>query len=296
MDYTDAVQKAILFIHQKYNEPITVADISAHVYFSPSYFSTVFRTLTGFTVKDYLLRYRLYMTARALRDTQKHMFTIAFENGFTTQQAFTKSFTQMYEISPARFRQTKPRISKFPPRNLLTRKDSAMELHKIFENVRYMKKDAFFVAGIETDIHYNSPDGTSSIGGLYGRWFGEKCMEHIPNQIHDNVQYGITHESTIYDTAKYMIAVEVSTLDNLPPGYIGRKFEAFEYAVFDCTLDDVTSGKFWNYFYKTFLKEHNLSQPGILTTMRGYTLTYSPNIEVYGKTFQIYAPIIRNEG
>ena len=294
MDYVDVVQNAISFIHQKYNENITVADIAEQVYFSTSYFSTVFRTITGYTVKDYLLRYRLYMTARALRDTRKRMFTIAAENGFATPQAFTKSFTQMYDISPAQFRQTKPRISKFPPKNLLPEKNKSAEFHKIFENVRYIKKDAFWAAGIETDINYNSPEGTSSISGLYGRWFGENCMAQIPDQVHDKVQYGITHETTIYDTAKYMIAVKVSTLDNLPPGYIGRRFEAFEYAVFDCTLDDVTSGKFWSYFYTTFLKEHNLSQPGILTTNCGYTLTYSPNIEVYGKTFQIYAPIIRN--
>lgn len=92
-----------------------------------------------------------------------------------------------------------------------------------------------------------------------------------------------------------MIAVEVSTLDNLPVGYLGRKFEACEYAVFDCTLDDVTSGRFWHHFYTVFLKETNLSQPEAITTIRGNTFpSRHPYFEVYGKTFQIYAPIIKN--
>lgn len=152
MDYIKAVQETISFIHIKYKESITIADIAANVYFSPSYFASIFRTITGYTIKDYLLRYRLYMTARELRDTNKQMFTIAIENGFATQQAFTKSFTQMYEIAPSRFRETKPRISKFPPKNIIKTKEMSEEFHKIFENVRYIKKDAFFVAGIETVI------------------------------------------------------------------------------------------------------------------------------------------------
>lgn len=298
VDYIEVVSKAISYIHEKYNENITVADIAGHVHFSPSYFSTVFRTLTGYTVKDYLLRYRLYMTARQLRDTRKQMFSIAVENGFSTQQAFTKSFTQMYDIAPSRFREIKPRIGKFPPKNLLADKsrDTTAEFLKIFENVRYVKKDAFFAVGLETDINYYSPDGTQSIGWLYARWFNENPMASIPDQIYGGTHYGITHDESIYDTAKYMIAVEVSTLDNLLPGYIARRFEACEYAVFSCSLDDVQSGKFWNYFSAVFLKEQGLSQPDIVTTKRGNVHSRYPKLEVYGcpSDMQIYAPVLKN--
>jgi predicted transcriptional regulator YdeE len=41
-----------------YDEPITITDISAQAYLSPSYFSSLFRIFTGFTVKNYLNRYR----------------------------------------------------------------------------------------------------------------------------------------------------------------------------------------------------------------------------------------------
>ena len=299
MDYINVVKNAAAFIHEKYSENITVADIAAHVYFSPSYFSAVFRKLTGYTVKDYLLRYRLYMTARELRDTNKQMFTIAAQNGFATQQAYTKSFTQMYGIAPARFRQTKPRISKFPPKNLLAdlNRDITADLRRIFENVRFVKKDAFFVAGIETDINYYSSDGTKSIEWLWARWFADKPTEIITGQIFDDLIYGITHDESIYDTAKYMIGLEVSTLENIPPGYMGRRFEACEYAVFDCTLDDITSGGFWNYFHTVFLREQGLTQPGAVNQASGSRYSHYPNIEVYHgcpSDMQIYAPVIKN--
>jgi predicted transcriptional regulator YdeE len=123
-------------------------------------------------------------------------------------------------------------------------------------------------------------------------------MASIPDQIYSGVHYGITHDESIYDTAKYMIAVEVSSLDNLPPGYVGRRFEPCEYAAFNCSLDDVTSGKFWNYFNTVFLKEQGLSQPDVVTTKRGNVHSRYPKFEVYENcppAIQIYAPILKNQ-
>lgn len=301
MDYAEAVREAISFMHHKYSENITVADISGHVYLSPSYFSTVFRTLTGYTMKEYLLRYRLYRTALELKNTKKRIIAITFESGFCSQQAFTKSFTQVYGIAPARFRRTNPQIDPFPPKKLFRKGAMSMDLHKVFEKVHFVKKDAFFVVGIETDIHYNSANGTESIKGLYERWYSERRFIQIPDQVNDNLVYGMTCDETENDTAKYMVAVEVSTLVNLPTGFVGRKFEACEYAVFDCTLEDEISGRFFQYFFKIFLKEHGLGQPDAVTTKRGNTYSRYPLFEVYDENFvdksshiQIFAPILRN--
>ncbi len=63
MDYTEVVCEAMDFMHNKYDENILVSNISKQIYLSLSYFTYVFRTITGFTVKDYLNRYRLYRAA-----------------------------------------------------------------------------------------------------------------------------------------------------------------------------------------------------------------------------------------
>ena len=69
VDYPDAIREATLFIHRQYGENILVADISYHVYFSSSYFAKVFRTLTGYTVKEYINCYRLYRAAMNLKQS-----------------------------------------------------------------------------------------------------------------------------------------------------------------------------------------------------------------------------------
>lgn len=302
LDYTDIVKKSIEYIQCQYSKPITVSDVASHVYLSSSHLSTVFRTLTSYTMKDYILRYRLYQTALELKRTDKRIIEITYENGFGSQQALTKSFSQLYGISPARFRQLNPDIKPFPLNleNLLMERGISMELKKVFEKVQFVKKDSFLVVGIETDINYHTSEGTHSIGDLYKQWGNENLIEKIPDQVHDHLCYGMTHSETEDDTAKYIVAVEVSTLENIPTGLIGRRFDTTEYAVFDCTLEDETSGNFFQYFFKTFLKENNLSLPDEVFTKNGNTYSRYPLFEVYDKHFknetdaiQIYAPIIR---
>jgi len=282
-----------------YAEPINVADIAAAVYLSPSYFSFIFRTITGYTVKNYLSRYRLYRAAQALFDSKMQLVEIAYVSGFSSQQAFTRSFSQMYGIAPAQFRLQCPPIGPFPPENLWSLRRPSMELMQCFDNVQFMHKDAFFVAGLEVDIHYHSGDGTAPIGGLWEMWSSENYAKLIPDQVSQGVVYGMTHSETTDNRAKYFVGVEVNTLDNLPAGLVGRKFEASEYAVFDTTLEIIFTGKFWRTFYADWLpkseyaiqEDHN----DLLNAFRKY-----PAIEVYGKDWkdeqsamQAYAPVVK---
>ena len=57
MDYEKVVCDAAEYIHTHHGDEISVADVARHVHLSPSYCATVFRTLTGYTVQEYLSRY-----------------------------------------------------------------------------------------------------------------------------------------------------------------------------------------------------------------------------------------------
>lgn len=298
MDYLNTIFEATQFIHRKYDENILVGDIAEYVYLSPSYFSNVFRIMTGYTVKEYVNQYRLYQAAKALKETDKRIICIAFESGFSSQQSLTKKFVQQYKIPPAQFRRTNPLINPFPPQNLFMERGITMDLKQSFESVQFVTKESFLVVGIETDINYNI--GTNNIGNLYDRWNSENLVELIPDQVNSPVVYGMTLESGEDDTAKYMIGVEVSTLDNLPSGLIARRFDTCEYAVFDTILDIETSGEFWKYFYKTWLYEQGLEQPQAVYTKNNYVYSKLPSFEVYDANFKdgtsmikIYSPILR---
>jgi len=297
LDIKQLVYEITLYIHENYSEPISVIDISAQALLSPSYFSTVFRIFTGYTVKNYVNRYRLYRAAMDLIKTNKHIIQIAFESGFFSQQSFTKSFSLTYRISPAQFRLLKPSFEVFPPDNLW--KESFMELMDCFKNVSFIKKEAFFVVGVEIDIHYNDENGTSGIGGLWDLWTKEKLLEMIPDKSNETV-YGITHSETADGKAKYGVYAEVNSLMKLPMGMVGRKFEASEFAVFNTTLEIIWTGQFWKTFYVKWLPESGYKLPDEQLPREFATFNKYPAIEVYNKDhkdekslLQIFAPVVR---
>jgi AraC family transcriptional regulator len=299
LDIKQLVYEITLYIHDNYSEPISVIDISDQALLSPSYFSTVFRVFTGYTVKNYVNRYRLYRAAMDLVKTNKHIIQIAFESGFLSQQSFTKSFSSTYGISPAQFRLLKPSFEPFPPENLWKESLPSMELMDCFKNVRFIKKEAFFVVGVEVDINYNNKNGTSGIGGLWDLWTKEKLLEMIPDKSNEST-YGITHSETVDGKAKYGVYAEVSSLAKLPTGMIGRKFDASEFAVFDTTLEIIWTGQFWKMFYVKWLPESGCKLPDEQLPREFATFYKYPAIEVYNKDhkdekslLQIFPPVLR---
>ena len=175
-----------------------------------------------------------------------------------------------------------------------------MELMQCFENVRFMHKDAFYVVGLECDIHYNSDEGTAPIGGLWDAWKKMNMAQLIPNQVSLGTIYGITHSETAENTAKYMVCVEVDTLENLPAGFVARMFEASERAVFDTTLAIIWTGDFWRTFYANWLPNSGYALHDSQTKESFPTFNKHPDIEVYPKDWkdeqsimQVYAPVVK---
>ena len=301
MDIKQSIYDSTLFIHSMYAEPVTVADIAAGAFLSPSYFSFMFRTFTGYTVKNYLNRYRLYRGALDLRDSNKRLVEIAYSCGFSSQQAFTRSFSQMYGLAPAQFRLLRPDIEPFPPGKLWSEwKEPSMELMDCFKDVQFVYKGAFYVVGLETDIHYNTEDGTSPIGDVWAAWKAENIGEIIPDQVRPGTCYGLTHSETADNKAKYMVGVEVSSLENLPAGLVARKFEACGRAVFNVTLKILWTGEFWRAFYTKWLPDSGYALPDSQMRETYPTFNKHPDLEVYPKgfegedsIFQIYAPVVK---
>jgi len=299
MEIKQLVYDSALYMHDNYGKQITVADVSAQAYLSPSYFSTLFRVFTGYTVKNYLSRYRLYRAALELTESDSRIVEIAFNSGFLSQQSLTKSFTQTYGVAPAQFRLLKPDIKPFPPQNIWKEGLLSMELMDCFKNVRFIKKDAFYVAGLEVDINYNDENGTSPIGSAWDLWKSNDYA--IPKSIPDVVgtaAYGMTHSENAEGTAKHNVCVEVSSLANLPVGLVGRRFEASDYAVFKITLDILWSGEFWRTFYAKWLPESGYALKDEQVRKGRPTFNRYPDIEVYDKDFAdgfmyIYAPVVK---
>ena len=100
----EALQRAIRYVLQHINCPITAAEVADHVGFSRSYFSTYFKEQLGFTLSAFILRCKLEEGKHLLQFTDKPLSIISNYLCFSSQSHFQTAFKKQYHVTPLQFR------------------------------------------------------------------------------------------------------------------------------------------------------------------------------------------------
>lgn len=104
----DYVQKVIDIIQSSYQCEIIVEEISTKLSLNRSYLAKIFKDHTGFSIKQYLIDYRLNIASILLRDPNKTVSEIALEVGFKDPLYFSKAFHKKYNMSPTEYKKVSP--------------------------------------------------------------------------------------------------------------------------------------------------------------------------------------------
>lgn len=91
-------------IKGKSDEHVTLEHLSRRMECSESHISRRFREITGMQFRDYLRQRKLAFACKELRDTNKGCLEIALDFGFSSQEAFTRSFKEAYGLTPGEYR------------------------------------------------------------------------------------------------------------------------------------------------------------------------------------------------
>ncbi len=100
------IKKVIYYVQEHFFEKITVKEAAMLINYSASYFSKLFRQLTGTSFTQYLKEYRLEIAADKLINTDKTITEISEETGFCNLPYFTRSFQQKYGATPNNYRKS----------------------------------------------------------------------------------------------------------------------------------------------------------------------------------------------
>lgn len=93
-----------LCIKSKSDEALTLRTLSKKLGYSEFYISRKFRTISGMKLRDYLRYRRLAFALKDVRDTDKGILEIAMDYGFSSNEAFTRAFKEIYGLSPSEYR------------------------------------------------------------------------------------------------------------------------------------------------------------------------------------------------
>lgn len=95
---------SIDFIEQHLYQKISVHEVAAASHYSTYHFSRIFKTLVGDTPKEYIRKRRLTVAAKRLLNEDISILALALDCQFDSQEAFTRAFKDLFNITPAQYR------------------------------------------------------------------------------------------------------------------------------------------------------------------------------------------------
>ncbi|WP_017814293.1 helix-turn-helix domain-containing protein [Paenibacillus shenyangensis] len=102
---SEQVQHMIDWLEDHLLEEFSLAELGQSVGYSPYYCSFLFRHHTGISMKKYIQLRRVFLSSIRLAETQKRIIDIAVEHGYSSQEAFSRSFKDVLGVTPHAFRQ-----------------------------------------------------------------------------------------------------------------------------------------------------------------------------------------------
>lgn len=100
------IARAARYIDAHLFETLPVEQIAAAVNLSPSHFSRLFRSTTGFSPHEYIMLHRIDEAKALLQSTALSVKEIAFRVGYRSEVNFILAFTDKTGLSPAQFRKS----------------------------------------------------------------------------------------------------------------------------------------------------------------------------------------------
>lgn len=155
----DLLMRSLGFIEEHLEDTVAVQteDIAEACYASKSALEKVFKYTLHFSVHDYIMRRKMTKAARMMIDKPNHsILDIAVQYGYSSHEAFTRTFTQVWNCNPSEFRKRYtgrphtvelfPKITGFiqvEGETIMRRTVDISELYDFFKS----RKDCWFVCG-----------------------------------------------------------------------------------------------------------------------------------------------------
>jgi AraC family transcriptional regulator len=103
-DYKRRLLRVLVHIQQHLDDALGLEELAALACFSPYHFHRIFKGMVGESVKEHIRRLRLERAASQLKLGAAPVTSIAFDAGYESHEAFTRSFRAAFGVAPSRFR------------------------------------------------------------------------------------------------------------------------------------------------------------------------------------------------
>jgi len=92
------------YIQERLLTEITREELASHVYLNPAYLSRLFKKETNDTITDFIVRERMKLAAKHLKDSDEPVSSIAQTFGYSNFSHFSRMFKKCHGMTPQEYR------------------------------------------------------------------------------------------------------------------------------------------------------------------------------------------------
>ncbi|MFD0679046.1 MULTISPECIES: response regulator transcription factor [unclassified Paenibacillus] len=97
------------YVENNISEGVTLQSLSEHLHLHPGYISKLYKSETGETIGDYLLKLRMQRASFLLATTDDKVYEIALKLGYQTTHHFINIFKRYFMVTPQEYRESRAR-------------------------------------------------------------------------------------------------------------------------------------------------------------------------------------------
>lgn len=278
MDFLQQIQRAVDHIEDHLRDELPVETVAKVAGFSTWHFQKVFGAAVGDTLKEYVRKRRLTAALLELSSTDHRILDIALKAGFESQEAFTRAFKAMFQLTPGECRGGKAKSVMYlhKPRITMAYLDhlyQGISMEPVIKNIdekRVVGMGAKFISALSPDAK-----GQNVVGELWSRYNprgGE--IKNRKSWADLGIVTGLNGVKAHPNEMYYLTGAEVSGPGEIPSGMEELVVPAGKYAIFTHKGHITKLGMTMKYIYGSWLPKSGLQ------------LRHAPEIEVYDQRFR----------
>lgn len=239
----ESIKNTLDYIENHLGEAISIDELSAQAALSPFYYQRLFSRIVKKPVMEYIKLRRLAHSCKLLKEEDK-IINIALESGFASPEVFTRTFKEVYGMTPTEYRSKPVMMNQFDKPELQLNRESNEDLlisdGIVFEIKTKIIQDSIHFIGISDYIPYELQLPIGEVCGvdLPGQlWMKFHDLKQELPCISNGREIGVSYfdEKTPQGCFKYFVGAETKCLDS---DYEVFELPAREYIV--CTFEAET--------------------------------------------------------
>ncbi|WP_028973741.1 AraC family transcriptional regulator [Spirochaeta cellobiosiphila] len=279
----ELVYQSLNIIEGHLKENINVFTLSQEFGFSLYYFSRIFKAVTDFSLKEYILLRKVHEAYRDIINSDKKIIDVAFEYGFSSHESFTRAFSRLLGFNPSLARKKENIVSYFAP---LTWEVLENKQQNHIQEPELIQLGAFYLIGIP--FYYDIALHNDLSKPWHNLISNASLLKDriIPERFYQLQYWFPDQEDGLY---YFFIALQMHNITDIPIQFTAKMIPAQRYLRFFHRGKSNSVGDTYKYIYYQYLPDTS------------YKLPHHYNFEYYGKQFlgpydeesesEIYIPI-----